>query len=145
MAQDICIEAKPSFLSRHKVKFAVVAALLLIGLGSVGLSSAFVIHHTDIPNSYWTTTSVLKPKLLDTPVFIGALTMITITTLALVIWGYWKLHSLPKKHSAHTGQPKLVFWLCMLGFFYGWLWIAAIIIVVIDWEKLSNAIRRLTR
>ncbi|MGF1752769.1 hypothetical protein L4C33_04130 [Vibrio makurazakiensis] len=144
MTVEVPVLPKPSFLARHKVKFMVLLTLAIIALGAVGLSSAFVIHHTDIPDSYWTTTSVLKPKLLDTPVFIGALTMMTVTTIALVLWGYWKLHSLPKKHSAHTGQPKLVFWLCMLGFFYGWLWIAAIIIVVIDWEKLSNAIKRLS-
>jgi len=144
MTVEVQIPPKPSFLTRHKVKFIVLLALATIALGAMGLSSAFVIHHTDIPDSYWTTTSVLKPKLLDTPVFIGALTMMTVATIALALWGYWKLHSLPKKHSAHTGQPKLVFWLCMLGFFYGWLWIAAIIIVVIDWERLSNAIKRLS-
>lgn len=149
--QEVIMEAvaeisnSPSFLAKHKIKFLVVFVLAFIALGAVGLSSAFVIHHTDIPNDYWTTTSVLKTKLLDTPIFIGALTMMTVTTLVLIIWGYWKLHSLPKQHSAHTGQPKLVFWLCMLGFFYAWLWIAAIIIVVIDWEKFSNAIKRLVK
>ncbi|MBW3697770.1 hypothetical protein EK599_18985 [Vibrio sp. T187] len=134
-----------SFFTKHKVKFIVLFTLLLLVAGSFALSSAFVVHHTELPDSYWTTTSVLKPKLLDTPVFIGALTMMTVISIALLIWGYWVLHSLPKKHSAHTGQPKLVFWLCMLGFMYSWLWIAAIIIVVIDWDKLSQAIKRLTR
>ena len=62
-------------------------------------------------------------------------------SLVLLIWGYWKLHSLPKQHSAHTGQTRLVFWLCMLGFIYNWLWIAAILIVVTDWERIANVIR----
>ncbi len=144
MTTEVQLPSRPPFLARHKFKFIVFFAFAIIALGAVGLSSGFVIHHTNIPDSYWTMTSVLKPKLLDTPVFIGALTMMTVATITLVLWGYWKLHSLPKKHSAHTGQPKLVFWLGMLGFFYGWLWIAAIIIVVIDWEKVSHAIKRLS-
>ncbi|RJG38303.1 Mg2+ and Co2+ transporter [Motilimonas pumila] len=106
------------------------------------MAEAFTVHHKELADDYWTTTSVLKHKLLDAEWFIGLLTMMTVTTLGLVVWGYWKLHALPKKHAAHTGQPKLVFWLCMLGFFYNNLWIAAVLIVVTDWSKISQWLKR---
>ncbi|ARD23024.1 MULTISPECIES: hypothetical protein [Shewanella] len=129
------------FFARHKAKFFILLALITVALGSVFLASGFTVHHQDIPADYWTTTSALKDKFLDTEVFIGALTMMLIVTICLAIWGYWKLHSLPKKYAAHTGQAKLVFWLCTIGFFYNELWIAAILIVVTDWKKISAVIK----
>ncbi|WP_153913101.1 hypothetical protein [Shewanella sp. TC10] len=138
---EIKNEPKSSFLSRHKTKFIILMTLVGIVIGSVLLASGFTVHHQDIPADYWTTTSALKGKLLDTEIFIGALTMMLIVTICLAIWGYWKLHSLPKKHAEHTGQAKLVFWLCTIGFFYNELWIAAILIVVTDWKKISAVIK----
>lgn len=133
--------ADKGFMSRHKTKFIILMALISIVIGSVLLASGFTVHHQDIPDEYWTTTSALKGKLLDTEIFIGALTMMLIVTICLAIWGYWKLHSLPKKHAEHTGQTKLVFWLCTVGFFYNELWIAAILIVVTDWKKIAAVIK----
>ncbi len=132
---------KRGFLQNHKLKLAVILVLILIAMGSVALALGFTVHHKDIPDDYWTTTSVLKHKLLDTEVFIGALTMILLVTICLALWGYWKLHCLPKKYAAHTGQTKLIFWLCTLGFFYNWLWIAAALIVVTDWDKIYSFIQ----
>ncbi|WP_083700497.1 hypothetical protein [Shewanella sp. UCD-KL12] len=136
---------RSSIFQKHKFKLYILLGLVAIVAGSFALSSGFTIHHKNIPDDYWTTTSVLKHKLLDTEVFIGALTMMLIVTICLALWGYWKLHCLPKKYAAHTGQTKLIFWLCTLGFFYNWLWIAAALIVVTDWEKIYNAFNRSTK
>ncbi len=133
--------AKAGFFNRHQTKFYILLTLLAVICGSVLLANGFTVHHKDIPADYWTTTSALKGKLLDTEIFIGALTMMLVVTICLAIWGYWKLHSLPKKHAEHTGQAKLIFWLCTIGFFYNELWIAAILIVVTDWKKISAVIR----
>lgn len=129
-----------TFMEKHLFKVKMLVAFLVIFAFGWFLSDAFVVHGKDLPESYWTSTSVLKDKLLDKEGFLAGLTIITMITIAVFAWGYWKIHSLPKKHSEHTGQPRLVFWLCMLGFFWGWLWIAAILIVVTDWEKIAEVI-----
>ncbi|GAM54997.1 permease of the major facilitator superfamily [Vibrio ishigakensis] len=127
--------------AKHKKKvYILVGILAFLGLAKF-FGLAFTVHGNDIPAEYWTNVSPLKAKLFDKPVFMGFLAAMTLLTLSLAVWGYWVVHSMPKKHSEHTGQAKLVFWLCMLGFFWGWLWIAAILIVVTDWSKIANVIK----
>ncbi|GEM78330.1 hypothetical protein [Vibrio superstes] len=126
---------------KHKKKLLIVIGIIGFVALAMFLGLAFTVHGNDIPLDYWSNVSPLKAKLFDKPVFMGFLAAMTILTLALACWGYWVVHSLPKKHSEHTGQVKLVFWLCMLGFFWGWLWIAAILIVVTDWSKIANVMK----
>jgi hypothetical protein len=141
MTEEIVVnEMPPSFMQKHKFKLKVFCGFIVVFLCGWFLSSAFVVHGNDLPDNYWSSTSVLKDKLLDKAGFMSALTILTLITIALFVWGYWKIHSLPKQHSEHTGQPRLIFWLCMLGFIWGWLWIAAILIVVTDWDKISDVI-----
>lgn len=133
-------EVPKGFMQKHKFKFKILSYVIAVFLFGWFLSDAFVVHGKDLPEDYWSSTSVLKDKLLDKEGFLAALAIMTMMTIALFLWGYWKVHSLPKKHAEHTGQTRLVFWLCMLGFFWGWLWIAAILIVVTDWDKIANVI-----
>ena len=141
MTEEISVNEVPQrFLQKHMFKIKILGVFIIIFICGWFLSNAFVVHGNDLPDSYWSSTSVLKDKLLDKPGFLSALTIMTLITIGLFIWGYWKIHSLPKQHSEHTGQPRLIFWLCMLGFIWGWLWIAAILIVVTDWDKISDVI-----
>jgi hypothetical protein len=141
MADEQVIEDVPkSFIEKHMFKFKMLVAFLVIFAFGWILSDAFVVHGNNLPDDYWSSTSVLKDKLLDKEGFLAGLAIMTMITIVVFAWGYWKIHSLPKKHSEHTGQPRLVLWLCMLGFFCGWLWIAAILIVVTDWEKIAEVI-----
>lgn len=126
---------------KHKKKLYIILGIIAFVALAKLFSLAFTVHGNDLPLDYWTSVSPLKAKLFDKPVFMGFLAAMTLLTISLAAWGYWVVHSLPKKHSEHTGQTKLVFWLCMLGFFWGWLWIAAILIVVTDWSKITAVIK----
>jgi hypothetical protein len=83
--------------------------------------------------------------LLDSVVFFWLVVILTMGIFAFIAWKLWGLHSIPKQLAKQRGwkQAQLVFWLCMLGLIWKPLWVAAVVLVVIDWEALADWIRAL--
>ena len=131
---------KQSLIQQNILKLKILGAVILLLVFGWILSSAFIVHHNNLPDDYWSSVSVLKPILLDAPGFLAVLAIMTMISIAFVVWAYLKLHSLPEKYSEHTGQIRLVYWLCILGLFFNWLWVAAVVIVVTDWAKIADAL-----
>ena len=118
---------------------AILAVATIVVLAKF-FALAFHVHGNDIPLDHWTSVPAIKTAVLDSPTFMGLMAVLTLVAVIVLEAIYWKIHHLPTHHAAHTGQPKLVFWLSILGIFYNWLWLAAILIVVTDWDKIAAVI-----
>jgi hypothetical protein len=97
------------------------------------------IHSTDL--TYEAYPKVMP--LLETPVFMWLILFITLGIMFFVLKKLWNVHSIPKHLAKERGysQAKLVFWLCILGLAWKPLWIAAVLMMVVDWTALQNWFR----
>ncbi|MBW3695173.1 Mg2+ and Co2+ transporter [Vibrio sp. T187] len=93
------------------------------------------IHQSSL--SYESLPSVYQ--LLDTPIFMWVIALSTIALFAWVLNRLWFIHSIPKSKAKelNLGQSKLVFWLCILGIAWKPLWVAAVLAIVTDWDKVQ--------
>lgn len=90
------------------------------------------IHATEME---WTQVPAIMP-LLDSPMFMWVLLLVTLALVLFLASQFWKLHSLPKKLAKERAQGRFVFWLCIFGLWFKPLWVLAALLMVVDWEAL---------
>lgn len=80
----------------------------------------------------------------DTVLHIAA-AIVLISTIAAGLFGFWKLHEIPiqKAHKTDHHQIGLITVLTWIGFIWHWVWVLAIIIAFVDFEKAIIRLRDL--
>lgn len=98
----------------------------------------YVYEYSSMPNDTVMT-------LLNTELFMWVTLFFSIVFTVVVLSKLWKLHTIPKRLAKERGysQVRLVVWLTLLGLFWKPLWIAAVLIVAIDWTAMTSWIKEI--
>ncbi|EKP0308559.1 hypothetical protein [Aeromonas schubertii] len=123
-------------------------ALLLVSVGLVGLFTRGAVIYPAEGKSLASTHPAIM-LLLDSPLFMGVITLITLYVLLYTLYLLWQLHEVAvhKAKLAESAHITLVFALSLCGLFIDktW-WVLAIIIAFGRWdlisERLSHIISR---